>query len=139
MHTYEYDDPSSTTSDTALLAPDPAQVAQHNHTPAAKLKADPARGRLYDAQRDRDPITPHESDRESASRWRTFVNISALPVDPTKKRQVVDEKWLEENMPNLDRPWLAGHEEGQQSDGAEIIKRRKKGTMEKFEVGFCGR
>ena len=83
--------------------------------------------------RTRETVTIRDADRGRSQRWQTFVKVSAQPINATEQRQVVNEEWLVQHMPNLDRPWLAELEKGQQ-EHLEVVKRKEESGMEKFEV-----
>ena len=135
VHTYNGDEseiiPGATSS---LPTLDEARATQHGpdlmvsqHTPTAP------RARLHDAMRTRETVTIRDADRGRSQRWQTFVKVSAQPINATEQRQVVNEEWLVQHMPNLDRPWLAELEKGQQ-EHLEVVKRKEESGMEKFEV-----
>lgn len=93
--------------------PPEIQVAQHNHSPAAKhlFKPEPPRGRLYEHQRESIPPFPHDTITETGSRWKAFATASAYPALPIEGGEVVTEDWLVQNGPDYSRPWLAGDDE----------------------------
>ncbi|KZF23473.1 hypothetical protein L228DRAFT_117095 [Xylona heveae TC161] len=105
-----------------LSQPPSAQVAHHHYLPSTSHK--PAPGRLYDAQRERTPVTMNSPDREDASRWQTFVKVSAYPPSPAEGCQHVDADWLRENLPDLEQPWLASAQNGQDAQAEGVLGRK---------------
>ncbi|KAI9829343.1 MAG: hypothetical protein M1819_006406 [Sarea resinae] len=106
----EVDEAADPTSHLLPPLPLSAQLAQHNHTPTIKHKSEP--GRLYDSQRERTPVTISSPVAVDASRWQSFVKASAYPPTSAEGGQQVDEDWLQNNLPDLSRPWLTGAKEG---------------------------
>ncbi|KAI9751879.1 MAG: hypothetical protein M4579_005861 [Chaenotheca gracillima] len=109
-----------------LTPPQHVQIAQHNHAPASKHKAEP--GRLYDFARDNTAVTINQPVREHASRWQTFATASAYPVVWPERSEKVGEDWMRENMPDLEAPWHAtrGDDEEMAEDGTLFVNKRKR-------------
>ncbi|KAI9824380.1 MAG: hypothetical protein M1832_001915 [Thelocarpon impressellum] len=104
VQSYEADEDDTDATDRLLPVPAGAQVAHHHHSPASLThKTQP--GRLHDSARVSTPVTINQSPREHASRWKTFVEVSAEPRGPRRDREKVDDAWLRENMPDLEAPW----------------------------------
>lgn len=104
--------------------PLPPHVAQHNSTPAFFGQSHPAKGRLYDHEREWTPPLPRGSVRDTGSRWRAFAISSAYPqISADLEGEIVSEDWLLQNGPDYSRPWLAGAEDGDPEKGnASILK-----------------
>lgn len=128
MQTLDEDDEDSNgTSYLLPPGPPPAQVAQHNHSPAVKQKGKPEPGRLYDSQREWTPPLPSAQTHEMASRWRTFADASAYPAVSNHGGMKVDEEWLVQNGPDYSRPWLAdADDENSGLEGARFWKSKRK-------------
>lgn len=123
----EDDEDGSATS--YLLPPGPpaAQIAQHNHSPAIKLKGKAEPGRLHDAQREWAPPMPSVHSDEASSRWRAFAHASCNPAITQNGGLIVDEEWLAENGPDYSQPWLAGAvEQDADFDGVHFWKAKQK-------------
>lgn len=107
------------------LIPPSAQLAQHNSNPSTKNKhkAEPARGRLHDLQREWAPPTQSAPVSENASRWRAFANSTVYPDTVAEGGEHVTEEWLIRNGPDYSRPWLASLENGDaENDGPRLFK-----------------
>jgi hypothetical protein len=124
VYSYEYAD-TYVPSSPSLAPPEDAQAAGHKQSPSERQR---------DAQREGKPVTSSEPERQHASRWKTFVTASALPLGASEKRQVVDEDWLSQHPAHLDQPWLAELGDGDRGEDADVVKRRRKGKMQKFQV-----
>ena len=124
VYSYEYEN-SQTPFYSTLVPPEDPQATFHNQTPS---------GRQRDAAREREPVTINEPERQHASRWKTFVTASALPPSTSEKSQIADDDWLAQHPAHLDRPWLAELGEGDRGEDADVVRRRRKGKMEKFQV-----
>ena len=115
----EDDENVGPTSQLISHSPPNAQVAQHNSSPSSK----PARGKLYDHQREWAPPTPSALVSEHASRWRAFAKSSAYPAVARDGGEIVTEEWLIQNGADYSRPWLAGSENGDtEKDASRLFK-----------------
>jgi len=83
--------------------PLPTRPAQHNYTPAPR--ADAARGRRFDHERSNEAVTITQPVLQHASRWRIFAESSAYAHTLAEESHVVNEEWMEENLPDLEQPW----------------------------------
>ncbi|KAI9798514.1 MAG: hypothetical protein M1833_004781 [Piccolia ochrophora] len=106
-----------------LLLPH-AQIAQHNHTPSGKHRPEP--GRLHDAYRERDPVTINQPISEHASRWKHFAQVSAFPTLLGEDGEQVDAEWLEKHMGDLEAPWRARREPGDEEAEGTLFSNRAK-------------
>lgn len=86
--------------DAALLprAPVASRGPHHNHMPIPKPRPDGSAthdGAYEGGVMARTPI-------EQVSRWQAFARASAFPA---ADGNIVSEQWMQENLPDFDRPW----------------------------------
>ena len=116
------------TSPKVPTLPLPPHMAQHNPTTTFFGQSHPARGRLYDHDREWTPPLPRGSVRDTGSRWRAFATSSAYPLSSADLRgEIVSEDWLVQNGPDYSRPWLASSGDGDPEKGnVGIFRSRQK-------------
>jgi len=89
-----------------LLPHTPSRIrpASHNHMPTPKSNA--VAGRIYDHVREGTPVTISSPISENATKWQQFAQASAFGR-PSSSRggRIVDEKWMQDNLPDLEAPW----------------------------------
>lgn len=100
------DDDDLNPSKSLVSRPGTTRSPQRNFMPAPNPNA--VFGRHYDYKRERTPVTHTTPFREQASRWQAYVKASEYPRPPSEEGFRADEKWLEENWPDLETPWNAG-------------------------------
>ena len=93
-----------------LLPPAPRIVhkATHNYMPTPKENA--GRGGVFDHKRERSPVTLSTSFESSASKWHKFM-VASFGREHSEEGHVVDQPWLEEHMPDLEKPASSGYDE----------------------------
>lgn len=104
-------------------SPSIARVAQHNHTPSSvqnALMGAEARGGGF-------PTSSGGRRSEPTSRWISFARASAYPRENFDSEKV-DADWLDENMTDYSKPWLADHVDDDDGDGSDRYRafRRKR-------------
>ena len=126
VRSYEVEDEDANPSQRLLPYPAATQVAQHNHSPAPKHKAEP--GRLHDHERESTPVTSNPPTREHASKWKNFMLVSALPQGPAGEGEKVNDEWMRDHMPDLEAPWHPDRRGmgGPQEDGTLLTSQLKR-------------
>jgi len=77
----------------------------------------PARS-VYDAEREKTPVTLSPPGQHSSSRWKSYLEGSAYPPPNSSQSEKVDTDWLAEQG-DLDSPWLANNRDaGNEGDGS---------------------
>ena len=84
--------------------------------PAPKENA--VRGRAFDHKRERSPVTLSTPFESSASKWHKFM-VASFGNHHQEGGHVVDHPWLEQHMPDLEKPASTGLDE----DAAQLDKR----------------
>lgn len=108
---------------TAGLLPDSphnALLAQHNHTPSQvqrSLMGAEAKGGY--------PTSSGGRRSEPTSRWISFARASAYPRENFQSEKV-DPEWLDENMTDYAKPWLADHVDDDDEDGSDKYRAFRK-------------
>lgn len=105
------DDDAPVDATTLLLPRTPvsARSPSHNHTPAprAPVPKGSVPGRKFDYMREGEAVTLRSPLSEQASKWQRFAKASDV-VDarpPSSRGRVVDDAWMQANMPDLEEPW----------------------------------
>ncbi|KAL4895910.1 hypothetical protein BDV59DRAFT_173388 [Aspergillus ambiguus] len=119
---YPEDEPeSSVTSRLLPSQPDDALVAQHNHSPYATSKPDPAsftRGESLDDDQ--------ELSIGRESRWKNFSKTIAYPREQGVEEKLVTPEWLNENHGDYSQPWRGQLEEWAQEDTEDPMRMKKR-------------
>ena len=68
------------------------------------------RGRVFDHKRERSPVTLLTPFESSASKWHKFM-VASFGRQHSEDGHVVDHPWLEEHMPDLEKPASIGFDE----------------------------
>jgi len=68
-------------------------------------RPDAAAGRHFDYARERTPALQSRSDQDQAYKWHNFIQASAWGHPESERGEVVSEEWMQNNLPDLDRPW----------------------------------
>ncbi len=84
-------------------SPSLARPAAHHYMPTANHSA--VRGRQFDHDRERTPVTMSTPLSEQSMKWKRFVQSSAYGRPSSDRGEVVDENWLKEHLPDLEQPW----------------------------------
>ncbi|KAL5361744.1 hypothetical protein BJX96DRAFT_88552 [Aspergillus floccosus] len=118
---YPEDEPeSSVTSRLLPSQPDEAVVAQHNHSPYATSRPNPAS--LSGEGLDRD----HEATAGRESRWKNFSKSIAYPREQGADEKLVTPEWLNENHGDYSQPWRGQLEEWEQEDTEDPMRMKKR-------------
>lgn len=109
-------------------SPSNALLAQHNHTPSSlqrSLMGAEAKGGGF-------PTSSGGRRSEPTSRWISFARASAYPRENFDAEKV-EPDWLNENMTDYAKPWLADHVDDDDEDGSDKYRafRRKRRTWYK--------
>lgn len=102
-------------------SPSTARVAQHNHTPSSlqrSLMGAEAKGGGF-------PTSSGGRRSEPTSRWISFARASAYPRENFDSEKV-DPDWLDENMTDYSKPWLADHVDDDDEDGSDKYRAFRK-------------
>ncbi|EMC96864.1 hypothetical protein BAUCODRAFT_70184 [Baudoinia panamericana UAMH 10762] len=95
--------------------PEPARPNTRHHKPAHNYKA----GRKWDHLRSAEPALLSMPIADHQARWRDFMVSGPNPQDRSAQARVVDQAWLDEHMPYLNRPWQPEDELEAGAKGAE--------------------
>jgi hypothetical protein len=102
------DDNADVTSLLLPRTPTSARHATHNFLPTPKSTVP---GRKFDHAREGAPVTLGTPVSDSAQKWKQFAQASSHYGDhadrPVSSRggQIVDDAWMQENMPDLETKW----------------------------------
>ena len=108
-----------------LDAPNAALVAHHHHHSPATVRQSPRAGKqqylngLY--------VTGSRGHPQRVSRWKSFGQPSAYPRENFDTEKV-DADWLNHNLTDYSKPWLADHEEDDDEESSSRYRafRRKR-------------
>lgn len=95
-------------------SPGLAFIAQHNHSPSAARHPLLAPDRLHGQGHQ---TVSGQLRREKTSRWVSFARASAYPREVFESEKV-DAEWLDANLTDYSKPWLADHNEDDDEDGS---------------------
>ncbi|KAF2127816.1 hypothetical protein P153DRAFT_377319 [Dothidotthia symphoricarpi CBS 119687] len=118
VQTADEDDNADVTSLLLPRTPTSIRPASHHYMPTPKSNVP---GRKFDHAREGAPVTLTTHVTDSASKWAQFAAASqfdALDRPLSSRGQIVDDAWMAENMPDLEKPW----EPIEQDDEAEKLK-----------------
>ncbi|RVX75750.1 hypothetical protein B0A52_00106 [Exophiala mesophila] len=114
----DFEDPDFTLPD----SPHAAFVAQHHHGQATLQR--PLLSGQH-ARRNSHITSSGHGRRERTSRWITFARASAYPRENFHGEKV-DNDWLDQNMTDYSKPWLADHEEDEEDSSSRYRAFRRK-------------
>lgn len=130
------DDDDDADASSSLLPRTPTSVrpASHNYLPTPKSNVP---GRRFDHAREHAPVTPRTPLGEHASKWQQFAKASDHDRDrdrPSSSRgQIVDDDWMKENMPDLEKPWQPmDHDEKEHLTGFWLFSSAKRARFHKL-------
>lgn len=106
-------------------SPQSAFVAQHNHSPWAKVKNS---GQHIHHFRDGNALFVGNPHPQGKSRWISFAKPSTYPGEHWQGEKVKPE-WLNEHFTDYSKPWLADHNEDDVEDGTgryHAFRRKRK-------------
>jgi hypothetical protein len=109
------DDNADATSFLLPRTPTTVRHANHNFCPTPKSNVP---GRKFDHVREGAPVTLSTPVSDSGPKWKQFTRASDLDRPISSRGQIVDDDWLQENMPDLEQKW----EPIDQDRGEEHIK-----------------
>lgn len=96
------DDTADATSCLLPRTPVSARPASHHYMPTPKSNVP---GRKFDHIREGAPVTLSTPVSDSASKWKQFTQASNLDRPVSSRGQIVDDDWLQANMPDLEQKW----------------------------------
>jgi hypothetical protein len=110
-------------------SPQSAFVAQHNHSPWAKLKNS---GQYSETLQDRNALLSGRPHPVRKSRWISFASPGTYPREHWQGEKVRPE-WLNQHFTDYSKPWLADHNDDDVEDGSGRYHafRRKRKTWHK--------
>ncbi len=106
-------------------SPQSAFVAQHNHSPWAKLKDSIQHPDRFG---DSSPLRFGHSQQTRKSRWISFAKPSTYPSEHWQSEKVQPE-WLNTHLTDYSKPWLADHNEDDVEEGSgryHAFRRKRK-------------